>query len=98
MTVLIGFLICHPVQVNWDPLLTGRKCGNPNIAFAVAGIMDVTTDFFVLLVPIPTVLKLNLPRASKVGLIFIFCMGILYVPGISSTPLFSRSNAYLLNT
>ncbi|KAH8659342.1 hypothetical protein BGZ60DRAFT_415072 [Tricladium varicosporioides] len=76
-TVLIGFLICHPVQMNWNPLITDGKCGDRNLAFTVAGIVNVMTDFFILLVPIPMVLKLTLPKASKFGLLLIFCMGIL---------------------
>lgn len=76
-TVLTGFLICRPLQMVWDPFIPGGKCDNQIILFAASGIVNVVTDFFILLVPLPVVSKLKLPRASKFGLLIIFCMGIL---------------------
>jgi hypothetical protein len=77
MGILIGCFICHPIQMNWNPFTLGGKCGNQKRAFAITGIVDVVTDLAILLVPIPMVWKLQLPKANKLGLLVIFCMGIL---------------------
>ncbi len=84
--VLIGFLNCHPLQIGWDPLIPGGKCGDQILLFAASGLAGVMTDFFIFLVPIPVILKLDLPRASKFGLLLIFGLGIVYVSNISTTP------------
>ncbi|KAF2499359.1 hypothetical protein BU16DRAFT_523853 [Lophium mytilinum] len=75
MTFLIGILICQPIQMNWDPTVKGGKCGNQNAAFTSVGIVDLLTDFFILLLPMPMVVKLQIPRANKIGLVCIFCTG-----------------------
>jgi hypothetical protein len=77
MANLISFLICHPVQMNWNLLTLGGKCGNQTVAFAATGVMDVITDLLILILPIPIVLKIELPRANKIALLVIFCLGIL---------------------
>ncbi len=66
--------------------MSGGKCGSQIMVFASLGIVNVVTDLFILLVPLPVVLKLELPRTSKIGLLVIFCLGIVYVLNISSTP------------
>jgi hypothetical protein len=75
--ILLGFLICHPVEANWNPMLYGAQCGDQTMTFAAVGAADVITDLLILLVPIPILMKLRLPRRNKIGLLAIFCMGIL---------------------
>jgi len=33
MTILIGFLICHPLDYNWNLKPPGNHCGNQNFAY-----------------------------------------------------------------
>jgi hypothetical protein len=77
MTILIGMLICQPVQMNWIPTTPGGKCGNQVAAFSAVGIMDVAVDCIIFLLPIPMVLKLRVRPAEKIGLLCIFGLGIL---------------------
>ncbi|KAF2804350.1 uncharacterized protein BDZ99DRAFT_575572 [Mytilinidion resinicola] len=87
MTFLIGILICQPIEMNWNPEVKGGKCGNQNAAFASVGIVDLLTDLVILLLPMPMVAKLQIPRANKIGLVCIFCTGMLYV----ASPFFPQS-------
>lgn len=40
---------------------------------------NVVTDFLILILPMPLVMKLQLPRTRKIGLFFVFGAGVLYV-------------------
>src|ERR1700748_328158 len=67
MTILIGLLICSPISALWDPTIKGTRCGVMSAAFASVGIVDVIVDVIILLLPVPMVWQLQIPRANKVG-------------------------------
>ncbi|OCL15437.1 hypothetical protein AOQ84DRAFT_384022 [Glonium stellatum] len=77
VTILIGFLICQPLSMNWNPATPGGHCGDEDLAFAAGGLVDVLSDLFILILPIPMVIKLRVPQANKIGLVCIFGAGIL---------------------
>ncbi|KAJ5216562.1 uncharacterized protein N7498_002969 [Penicillium cinerascens] len=80
--VLESFLLCQPIEFNWNPTLPGGKCGNRNVAFVVAGVLNMVTDLMVMSLPIPYIWKLQLPVGRKVGLTAAFTLG-LFVSAIS---------------
>ncbi|KAJ5291235.1 hypothetical protein N7478_000486 [Penicillium angulare] len=80
--VLESFLICQPIPYNWNPTIPGGGCGNRNAAFVVAGVLNMVTDLMVMALPIPYIIKLQLPVGRKVGLIVAFSLG-LFVSAIS---------------
>lgn len=75
--VLESFLICQPIPYNWNPTIPGGGCGNRNAAFVVAGVLNMVTDLMVMALPIPYIIKLQLPIGRKVGLIVAFSLGLL---------------------
>ena len=75
--VLESFLICQPIEFNWNPTLPGGKCGNRNAAFVVAGVLNMVTDLMVMSLPIPYIWSLQLPFGRRVGLIAAFTLGLL---------------------
>lgn len=83
--VLESFLICTPVELNWNPTLPGGKCGNRNAAFVVAGVLNMITDLMVMILPLPYSWGLQLPLGRKVGLSAAFCLGLLYVLFLEAT-------------
>ncbi|KAL4888788.1 hypothetical protein BDV59DRAFT_210917 [Aspergillus ambiguus] len=87
--VLESFLICQPVEYNYNPMRPGGgSCGNRNAAFVVAGVLNMVTDFMVMLLPVRYIWGLQLATARKVGLIVTFCLG-LFVSAISMVRVFS---------
>lgn len=54
--------------------------------------MNIVTDLAILIVPIPVLSKLQLPRKKKVGLILIFAAGSLYVGCLCLSPYLHWSN------
>ncbi|KAG6354943.1 hypothetical protein INS49_004024 [Diaporthe citri] len=75
--VLETFLLCRPLAFNWDTTIPGGACGDRNAVFVIAGVTNMVTDFMVLLLPVPCILKLQMPTGQKFGLLLVFCMGIL---------------------
>ncbi|KAL4919246.1 hypothetical protein BDW62DRAFT_47106 [Aspergillus aurantiobrunneus] len=87
--VLESFLLCQPVEFNYNPMRPGGgKCGNRNAAFVVAGVLNMVTDFMVMLLPVPYIWGLQLATGRKVGLVITFCLG-LFVSAISMVRVFS---------
>lgn len=75
MTVLIGFLICRPVQKNWDPTAEGT-CGNQIAGYTAVSVVNVVVDVLMLFLPLPMVYRLQTRPGYKVGLFAIFSIGI----------------------
>ncbi|KAF3761233.1 hypothetical protein M406DRAFT_221390, partial [Cryphonectria parasitica EP155] len=74
--VLETFLLCRPLAYNWDTSIEG-VCGDRNAAYVIAGVMNMITDFMVLLLPVPAIWQLKMPTGQKVGLVGVFSMGVL---------------------
>lgn len=72
---------CHPVAAAWnhDP---GGKCINLRVSWYFNGGADMIGDILILLLPMRSVIALQLPRRQKIGLIIIFALGGLYVVSI----------------
>lgn len=75
--VLQIFLICRPFKMNWDSTVQGT-CGNRPLTYALVGAVNIATDVTTLLLPVPTVWGLQMPKRLKVGITAIFCIGLLY--------------------
>ncbi|RDW56693.1 hypothetical protein BP6252_14045 [Coleophoma cylindrospora] len=73
--VLQVFLICTPFKLNYDVTVTGT-CGNRPAAYTAIGAINLITDVAILLLPIPTVWKLQMPVSSKIGICGIFTIGL----------------------
>ncbi|QKX54809.1 uncharacterized protein TRUGW13939_01898 [Talaromyces rugulosus] len=70
------FLICRPFKMNWDSTAKGT-CGNRPLTYALVGAVNIATDITTLLLPVPTVWSLQMPKRFKVGITAIFCIGLL---------------------
>lgn len=85
--VTIGYMIaiclslifeCHPIAKFWDPSVEG-KCLHVQDLYLANGILNVVTDFLVLLVPIPMLVALHVSTRQKVVLGCVFATGSLCV-------------------
>ncbi|KAJ9298241.1 hypothetical protein DTO271G3_3846 [Paecilomyces variotii] len=72
--ILIGFLICRPISHNWDTHNQGT-CGDLHGAYISVGIVDVITDAFIFLLPIPMIQTLQVPTRTKLATMAIFALG-----------------------
>lgn len=77
--VLSAFLNCVPVARFWDPTVAGTCLSSKGLWFSNAS-MHIATDLAILVIPIPALAALELPKKQKVALISIFALGGLYAP------------------
>ena len=74
MTVLIGLLICRPVQKNWDPTAEGT-CGNQIAGYTAVSVVNVIIDGIMCILPLPMIWGLQVKKPYKVALFGIFSIG-----------------------
>ncbi|KAL5355418.1 integral membrane protein [Aspergillus floccosus] len=72
--VLSAFLNCIPVAKFWDPMLPGYCLNQKGLWFSNAS-MHIATDLAILIIPIPALHALELPKRQKIALISIFALG-----------------------
>lgn len=70
---------CDPIAKNWDATITEGKCVDKAAIYLGNAAINAITDIMILLLPIPMVLKLQMPRVQKIGLIGMFAFGSAYV-------------------
>lgn len=74
--VLIGILMCRPIQGFWDPSVEASCIPNqPQFYINAAG--NIATDVAVFLLPMPVIKHLNLPKTQKLLLVGVFSLGFL---------------------
>lgn len=72
-----GIFLCHPTAKLWNPKLEGTCRSAQTYWLSVAG-LDISLDFLVLLLPLPSILSLRLPgRKQKIALVLVFTLGFL---------------------
>jgi hypothetical protein len=75
-SVFAGTFLCTPVAKLWKPQLPGH-CMNARQYWLSAAAINIGMDFTVLLLPLPAITQLRLPRKQKICLILIFLLGFL---------------------
>ncbi|KAJ5620903.1 hypothetical protein N7510_004887 [Penicillium lagena] len=72
--VISAFLNCLPVAKFWDDSIPGFCLSKPGLWFSNAS-MHITTDFAILMIPIPALMAIDLPRKQKIALMVMFALG-----------------------
>ncbi|KAK5119807.1 hypothetical protein LTR85_007133 [Meristemomyces frigidus] len=69
-----GTFLCTPVRKLWEPQIAGHCMSAEKYWLSVAG-TNTGLDFLVLLLPIPAISGLHLPRKQKLSLVLVFTLG-----------------------
>ncbi|KAJ5796903.1 uncharacterized protein N7518_005443 [Penicillium psychrosexuale] len=72
--VISAFLNCIPVAKFWDDSIQGFCLNKTNLWFSNAS-MHISTDIAILIIPIPALMAVDLPRKQKVALMIMFALG-----------------------
>ncbi|KAI5860523.1 hypothetical protein GGS23DRAFT_227310 [Durotheca rogersii] len=82
MNILKIFLICKPVHYIWDQSIPGGSCGQQRTATIISGIVNLVIDTFIVALPMPMLLGLQLLLPRKLGVAGMFSLGagLCYVP------------------
>ncbi len=74
--VLVGIFACNPVSGFWDSSIKAKCIPNIPQWYINAG-GNIITDVLVFALPLPAIWRLQLPKASKIVLLFVFSLGFL---------------------
>ncbi|KAI9712328.1 MAG: hypothetical protein M1820_001541 [Bogoriella megaspora] len=69
-----GVFLCTPVGKLWKPDTPGW-CMNAEDYWISAAAINVVLDFAVLILPLPVVSRLRLPKSQKIALLLVFLVG-----------------------
>lgn len=72
--IFAGTFLCRPMAKLWDPSIPGA-CMNAHDYWLSAAGMNIGLDFLVLLLPLPAITSLHLPRRQKICIIGVFLLG-----------------------
>ncbi|CZT21790.1 uncharacterized protein RCC_07656 [Ramularia collo-cygni] len=71
-----GIFLCNPARKLWNPYLPGH-CRDAQIYWTSVAGVDIGLDILVLLLPIPSISGLRLPRKQKIATMLVFLLGFL---------------------
>ncbi|KAG7001537.1 hypothetical protein FocnCong_v011277 [Fusarium oxysporum f. sp. conglutinans] len=93
--LFISIFACWPVQGFWDKTVEARCIPNqPQWYINAAG--NILTDVIVLLLPLPAIRSLRLPRNQKLILAGIFSLGFLSVLNLLSSTVIANSSSTVI--
>lgn len=72
--VISAFLNCIPVAKFWDDSIQGYCLNKTKLWFSNAS-MHISTDIAILIIPIPALMAVDLPRKQKLALMIMFALG-----------------------
>lgn len=68
-------LQCTPLAYQWDKTIAGGRCFDIEIWYKTTSIPNIATDVVILVLPIPTVLRLKVTILRKLALLLVFLAG-----------------------
>ncbi|KAJ1325061.1 hypothetical protein MN608_09770 [Microdochium nivale] len=74
--VLVVALSCRPIAKAWDPLMPG-SCSDLRVLWWATFVFNIFTDLTLFIQPIPSMWKLQMPVAKRIGLIAMLSLGLL---------------------
>lgn len=72
---LTPFLVCRPVNMNWDITVQGH-CGNGKVAYSLFSIFDIITDVAIIILPLRWLVRLQMEKVYKIALVGVFAFGL----------------------
>jgi hypothetical protein len=65
---------CDPIASSYNITIMGECINRPALYIATA-VVNIMSDIILFCLPLPFVIKLQVPRRQKLGLLFIFLLG-----------------------
>lgn len=69
--------ICRRFAFQWDKTIKGGVCGNQTLGILLVAFINLLTDLIIVIMPMPLVWKLKMPKQKRLVLIGIFGLGIM---------------------
>lgn len=78
ITILMLFH-CNPIRKAFDFHVTGGTCLNVGVLYMATAVSNIVTDVMLFALPMPTIFNLRMKLAQKIGAVFIFAIGSVWV-------------------
>ncbi|KAF2439273.1 hypothetical protein P171DRAFT_422933 [Karstenula rhodostoma CBS 690.94] len=72
--LILALALCRPYAFKWNKTINGT-CGDILAGYRWISIPSIITDVFILIIPIPTIWKLQLNKLKKTGIFITFLVG-----------------------
>ena len=72
---ILALTQCQPREKIWNPFIPQGHCINTRAAYLSNGILNAATDFAILVLPMPSLWKLQMPIARKISATIVFSAG-----------------------
>lgn len=76
--VFASFFMCIPIRGAWD-ISSPHNCIPKEVLWSLNAALQIITDMTIVILPMPLLAKLQLPRKQKIALILVFALGTLFV-------------------
>ncbi|KAH7392522.1 hypothetical protein BKA66DRAFT_510100 [Pyrenochaeta sp. MPI-SDFR-AT-0127] len=73
--IFSSIFICNPVAFSWDKSIPGGHCMNQLVVWFTNAGMNIAQDVIILLMPMPVIRTLQIPKGQKTGLVTMFALG-----------------------
>lgn len=78
--VLFAIILqCTPVAFNWDLTIPGGHCVDRRVLYLLTAAFNILTDILIMGLPLWIFWGLRIPKRTKIALVVIFALGLLYV-------------------
>lgn len=75
---IAGLLLfsCRPIHASWNPYSFGTgDCIDTAVLYIAIAVANIVSDVLIFIIPIPTIVKLKMPLAHKIGAGIMFGIG-----------------------
>lgn len=69
------FVLCKPVEYNWNKSIPGGECKSQNQAYLAAGITNLIIDSSIVILPMPMLFGLQMSLPKKFSIVAMFSLG-----------------------
>lgn len=75
---IAGLLLfsCRPIHASWDPYsFEDGDCIDTAVLYIAIAVANIVSDVLIFIIPIPTIVRLRMPLAHKIGAGIMFGIG-----------------------
>ncbi|KAM0525442.1 hypothetical protein ACHAPE_000147 [Trichoderma viride] len=76
---ILTFVECKPFHLYWQVVPDPGPCAEAQIQLIALGVLNIVTDFMLIILPLPTIFKLKVPPSRKAQLVVLFTLGIFII-------------------
>lgn len=66
---------CRPFKKGWDVTVVEGSCIDRAVLYMCTAALGIASDLLLLIMPIPMIVRLQMPSRQKIGLIILFAVG-----------------------